>query len=111
MEQLLGKDTGGILRMKKKKNQVRWLFCRFLLCLVLLTGFFCGSRLAEKWNGSESLAAEGVDSIVRSGPGYFGEDGEHHGEWISYLTWNSLPKEVQAFQAALDQMYDHCKSW
>ena len=111
MEQLLGKDTGGILRMKKKKNPVRWLFCRFLLCLVLLTGFFCGSRLAEKWNGSESLAAEGVDSIVRSGPGYFGEDGELHGVWISYLTWNSLPKEEQAFQAAVDQMFDHCKSW
>ena len=34
MEQLLGKDIGGILRMKKKKNPVRWLFCRFLLCLV-----------------------------------------------------------------------------
>ena len=111
MEQLLGKGTGGILRMKKKKKPVRWLFCRFLLCLVLLTGFFCGSRLAEKWNGSESLAAEGVDSIVRSGPGYFGEDGELHGVWISYLTWNSLPKEEQAFQAAVDRMFDHCKSW
>lgn len=73
MEQLLGKDTGGILRMKKKKNPSDGFFCRFLLCLVLLTGFFCGSRLAEKWNGSESLAAEGVDSIVRSGPGISGK--------------------------------------
>ncbi len=99
--------------MDKKKHPVRNPFRCLLLCLMLLTGLFCGSVVAGKMDrsGEESLAAESVDSIVRSGPGYLGETGELHGVWISYLTWNTLPKEEQAFRQAVDQMFDNCKSW
>lgn len=36
---------------------------------------------------------------------------ELKGVWISYLIWNQLPKEQGAFQAAVDQMFDNCRSW
>lgn len=36
---------------------------------------------------------------------------ELKGVWISYLTWNELPKDEAGFQAAVNQMFDNCKSW
>lgn len=48
------------------------------------------------------------------GPGYVGPAGsseELKGVWISYLTWNQLPKEQEAFKSAVNQMFDNCRSW
>lgn len=45
---------------------------------------------------------------AHSGPGYQQESEELKGVWISYLEWNTLPKEQQAFQAAVNQMFDNC---
>lgn len=48
------------------------------------------------------------------GPGYVGSTGsseELKGVWISYLTWNQLPKEQEAFKSAVNQMFDNCRSW
>lgn len=45
---------------------------------------------------------------AHSGPGYQKANEELKGVWISYLEWNTLPKEQQAFQAAVNQMFDNC---
>lgn len=45
---------------------------------------------------------------AHSGPGYQQEKEELKGVWISYLEWNTLPKEQQAFQTAVNQMFDNC---
>ncbi|MEG0688420.1 MAG: family 10 glycosylhydrolase, partial [Hungatella sp.] len=36
---------------------------------------------------------------------------ELRGVWISYLVWDDLPKGQDAFQKAVDQMFENCKSW
>lgn len=46
------------------------------------------------------------------GPGVpQGDASELKGVWISYLTWNELPGDQAGFQAAVNQMFDNCKSW
>lgn len=46
---------------------------------------------------------------AHTGPGVVNQQ-ELRGVWISYLEWNTLPKEQQAFQAAVNQMFDNCVS-
>ena len=46
---------------------------------------------------------------AHTGPGVVNQQ-ELKGVWISYLEWNTLPKEQQAFQAAVNQMFDNCVS-
>lgn len=61
-----------------------------------------------------SFRAYGAGPGQQYGPEYYGSSGlgeELKGVWIPYLTWNQLPKEQAAFQAAVDQMFDNCRSW
>ncbi len=39
------------------------------------------------------------------------EEQELNGVWISYLEWEKLPVEEEAFDAAVDEMLDNCVSW
>ena len=64
--------------------------------------------------------AGGTEKAYGAGPGeqygpafagLSGDSGELKGVWIPYLIWNQLPKEQGAFQAAVDQMFDNCRSW
>ncbi len=36
---------------------------------------------------------------------------ELRGVWISYLTWEKLPSQKDAFEQAVDEMFDNCASW
>lgn len=38
------------------------------------------------------------------------QDEELRGVWISYLEWNEMPVEQQAFQAKINEMYDNTKA-
>lgn len=50
-------------------------------------------------------------SAMAVGPGEgIAAGGELRGVWISYLDWNALPKEENAFRNAVDSMMDNCVS-
>lgn len=86
--------------MKKGSYRyVSWI-CMLMIVLGSLTG--------------SSFRAYGAGPGQQYGPGYYGSAGsgeELKGVWIPYLTWNQLPKEQTAFQAAVDQMFDNCRAW
>lgn len=55
-------------------------------------------------------------SYAETGPGIetgteTGHADELNGVWISYLILNELPKDEAGFKAAVNQMFDNCKSW
>jgi len=69
-------------------------------------------------SGYRAESGYGPDFSYRSpesyGPAFAGMTppaDELRGVWISYLTWNTLPKEKAAFEKAVDQMFDNCRLW
>lgn len=85
-----------------KKGSYRYV--SWICMLMIVLGSLAGS----------SFRAYGAGPGQQYGPGYYGSSGsgeELKGVWIPYLTWNQLPKEQAAFQAAVDQMFDNCRSW
>lgn len=110
-----GRKMMGISEIRQtERNLMKTLVWRLFFCLFLSAGFLLGALLSARSGRSvqKAWAAENTaDGIVRSGPGYSGPEGELHGIWISYLVWNSLPKEEKAFQAAVDQMFERCREW
>lgn len=83
-----------------KKGSYRYLswVCMFVIVLGLMSG--------------STVKVYGAQQ--QYGPGYAGPAGsgeELKGVWISYLTWNQLPKEQEAFKSAVNQMFDNCRSW
>lgn len=71
-----------------------------LLAVMMLTGTAAVDVQAAGPVGAGTVQA------ASSGP----VSSELHGVWISYLEWNKLPTEVNAFRKAVDQMMDNCVS-
>lgn len=89
-----------------------------------LVSMVCALFVAFAVTAGGAVAAYGrsAGAGVGYGPGYSsdygqgegwqtGDAGELRGVWLSYLTWNNLPDGQAAFQKAVDQMLDNCRSW
>ena len=85
-----------------KKGRFRYV--SWLCAAMIVMGNLIGS--SEKAYGAESGQIYGPGN-----PGPGAENQELKGVWISYLIWNQLPKEQEAFKQAVDQMFDNCRSW
>lgn len=84
--------------MKKGSYRyVSWV-CAFMIVLGTVSG--------------STVRAYGAEQ--QYGPGYVSSTSlgdELKGVWISYLTWNQIPKEQEAFKSTVNQMFDNCRSW
>lgn len=85
--------------MKRSRYRRTAFFCAFALMFTILTG--------------STKAAWGIDRTMAGPyhPDTVAQTDELKGVWISYLIWNQLPKEKTAFQKAVDEMFDNCRSW
>lgn len=76
-----------------------------LACLILaalgITWGMCGTALAAKKTRDAQLG--GPSGSTSQAP-----EGELRGVWISYLDWQKLPSEQEAFQKSVDQMMEQC---
>lgn len=77
-------------------------FIRCLLAVVCMMAFLCGTAMA-KTKGSAALG--GPSGSTSQAPA-----GEMRGVWISYLDWQKLSSEEEAFKRGVDQILDRCVS-
>ncbi len=77
--------------MKRKKNMLRR-----ITSILLSAMMFC------------TTGASSVSGAVVSGPGAAQVEEEMRGVWISYLDWDQIPSEQNAYRAEVDKILDRC---
>lgn len=75
--------------------------------LIYFAGLLLSGFLSIQQFKSTTIEAFAQGPQAVSGPG---QSQELRGVWISYLEWNEMPTEQQAFQAAINEMYDNVKN-
>lgn len=70
---------------------------------ILLIGFL----LLFQYRNQATMEVFAQNYQAASGPA---KPKELRGVWISYLEWNEIPVEQQAFQATINEMFDNAKS-
>lgn len=94
--------------------------------LVVVLGSLMGSLMSSLTESGRAGTAYAAENSYSNGPTFTYQNPEQYGPafsglaapadelkgvWISYLTWNTLPKEKAAFEKSVDQMFDNCRSW
>lgn len=113
------------MKMQEKDGRTNQILAWIGILAVVLGSLMGGlmSGLTESGRAKTVYAAENgygsgttftYQNLEQYGPAFSGlaaPADELRGVWISYLTWNTLPKEKAAFEKAVDQMFDNCRSW
>lgn len=74
--------------------------------------YFAGMLLLSSFLSIQPFNSNAIEAFAQ-GPQAVSQPGqsqELRGVWISYLEWNEMPTEQQAFQAAINEMYDNVRN-
>ncbi len=96
--------------MEYRRKYLSVMLCMLMVLMGGLAGFWTAQGL-EGAGAAYGAGPGGPAQRESYGPGVPAPEKELRGVWISYLTWDKLPKEQAAFQEAVDQMFDNCRSW
>ena len=76
--------------------------------LLYILGITLTAAILSVWQNKHAMIEAFAE--VQTGPAQAATAKELRGVWISYLEWNEIPVEQQAFQATINDMYDNVRA-